>query len=106
MTNQINFLKLVMNSHRVKSIRIRSYSDPHFPALGLNTERHSVSLRIQSECGKMRTRVTPNTENFQAVSLTKMKSTTVLLVKLFQRTLLWNFFFQIMLTLTKIVRKY
>ena len=29
---------------------IRSYFDPHFP----------VSLRIQSECGKMRTRITPN----------------------------------------------
>ena len=53
MTNQINFLKLVMNSHRGKSIHIRSYSDPHFPALEPNTERHSVSLRIQSECGKM-----------------------------------------------------
>ena len=24
---------------------------PHFPAFGLNTERYSLSLRIQSECG-------------------------------------------------------
>ena len=41
--------------HCVKSARIRSYSGPHLPAFGLNTERYVVSLRIQSECGKMRT---------------------------------------------------
>ena len=29
---------------------------PSFSAFGLNTERYSVSLRIQSECGKIRTR--------------------------------------------------
>ena len=28
----------------------------YFPAFGLNTERYEVSLRIQSECGKIRTR--------------------------------------------------
>ena len=28
----------------------------YFPAFGLNTERHFVSLRIHSECGKIRTR--------------------------------------------------
>ena len=27
----------------------------------------SVALCIQSECGKIRTRITPNTDNFQAV---------------------------------------
>ena len=46
------------------------YSDcsvPHFPAFGLNAERYRVSLRIQSECGKMRTRITPNMDNFRAV---------------------------------------
>ena len=32
------------------------FSGPHFPAFGLNTERYEVSLRIQSECGKIRTR--------------------------------------------------
>ena len=35
--------------HCVKGVRIRSYSGPYFPAFGLNKERHSVSLRIQSE---------------------------------------------------------
>ena len=32
------------------------FSGPFFPAFGLNMERHSVSLRIQSECGKIRNR--------------------------------------------------
>ena len=54
--------------HCVKSIPIRSYSDPHFPACGLNTERYDgVSLFIQSECGKMWTRITPNTDTFYSV---------------------------------------
>ena len=57
--------------HCVKSVRIRSYSGPHFPAFGLNTERYGVSLRIQSECGKMRTRITPNTDTFYAVQVNK-----------------------------------
>ena len=35
-----------------------SYSGPHFPSFGLNTEIYGVSLRIQPECGKMRTRIT------------------------------------------------
>ena len=55
-------------THCVKSVRIRSYSRPHFSAFGLNTERYSLSLRIQSECGKMRTRITPNTDTFYAVT--------------------------------------
>ena len=32
------------------------FSDLYFPAFGLNTERYWVSLRIQSECRKIRTR--------------------------------------------------
>ena len=46
--------------HCVKSVRIRSYSGPHFPAFGLNTERCGV-------CGKMLTRTTPNMVTFYAV---------------------------------------
>ena len=56
-------------NHCVKSVRIRSYSGLHFPAFGLNTERDGVSLRIHSKCGKMRTRITPNTDTFYAVNL-------------------------------------
>ena len=40
----------------VKKVRIRSFSGSYFPAFGLNTERYGVSLRIQSECRKMRTK--------------------------------------------------
>ena len=38
-----------MSKHRV-------ISGPYFPAFGVNTERYFVSLRIHSECGKIRTR--------------------------------------------------
>ena len=52
-----------------ESVRIRSYSGPYFPAFGLNTERCSVSIRIQSECGKGRTKITPNTDTSYAMLL-------------------------------------
>ena len=48
----------------MKSVLIRSYCGPYFPAFGLNMKRYSVSLRIQSECGKIWTRITPNTVTF------------------------------------------
>ena len=51
-----------------KKVRIRSYSGLHFPAFRLNTEIYSVPLRIQSEFGKTRTRITPNTDTFYAVT--------------------------------------
>ena len=53
--------------HCVKSVRIRSFSGPYFPAFGLNTERYGVSLLIQSECRKTRARKTPNTDTFYIV---------------------------------------
>ena len=58
--NFSSFLFKSKISHYVKSVRIRSYSVLHFPAFGLNTEKCSVSLSIQSECGKIRTRITTN----------------------------------------------
>ena len=64
----IDSFQIIVNGyHYVKIFRIRSYFGPHFPAFGLNTERYGVSLRIQSESGKMRTRITPNTDTFHAV---------------------------------------
>ena len=51
----------------VKSVRIRSFSGPYFPAFRLNKKRYSVSLRIRSECGKIRTRKTSNMDTFHAV---------------------------------------
>ena len=52
------------NTHYVKSVRIRSHSGPYLPAFRLNTERYGVSLRIQSECGKIQTRITANMDTF------------------------------------------
>ena len=46
-----------------------NYPDQYFPTFGLNMERHSVCLRIQSEYGKMRTRITPNTDTFHVVEV-------------------------------------
>ena len=56
-------------THCVKSVRIRSFSGLYFPTFGLNTDRCSVSLRIQSECVKGLTRKTPNTDTFHAVTM-------------------------------------
>ena len=58
--------RLYRDWYWVKGVRIWSYSGPNFPAFGLNTERY-VSLCIQSECWKMRTRIIPNTDTFHAV---------------------------------------
>ena len=57
----------MLDWHCVKSIRIRSFSGPYFPAFGLNTERYEVSFHIQSDYEKIRTRKTPNTDTFHAV---------------------------------------
>ena len=53
--------------HCMKSVRIRSFSGPYFPAFGLNTDRYSVSLRIQSECRKMRSKKALSTHFCRAV---------------------------------------
>ena len=54
---------IVVPSHCVKSVFIWSYSGPYFPTFGLNT------YSVQSKCGKRRTRITPNTYTFYAVSV-------------------------------------
>ena len=59
-----------------KSVLIRSYTGPYFPAFGLITERYSLYLRIQIECGKIRTKTTPNMDTFYAVIRLKNQSTT------------------------------
>ena len=45
---------------------------PYFPAIGLNTERYSVSLRIQSECRKIQTRKNFAFERFSHSGLSKV----------------------------------
>ena len=63
-------VSLYCKYHCVKSIRIRSYSGSYFPAFGLNTERYGVYFRIQSECGKIGTVMTPNTDTLPSIFLT------------------------------------
>ena len=60
--------------HCVKSVRIRIFSGPYFPAFGLNMETYSVSILIQSECGKIQTRKTLNTDTFYAVVIKRTGS--------------------------------
>ena len=54
--------------HCVKSVRICRIPGPYIPAFRLNTEGYGVSLLIQLKCGKIRTRKTPNTDTFHAVT--------------------------------------
>ena len=42
---------------------------PHADGIRRDTERYSVSLRIQSKCGKIRTRIIPNMDTFYAVNV-------------------------------------
>ena len=56
-----------LSKHFLKSVRIRSFSSPYFPAFGLNTQRYSVSLCFQFECRRIQTRKSPNTGTFQEV---------------------------------------
>ena len=70
----INCLQVILPNSRnnenlwkhgcVKSVRIRSYSGPHFPASGLNTE--NVSLHIQSECGETEDQNSSESDTFYA----------------------------------------
>ena len=49
----------ITSKHCVKSVRIWSFSGPHFPAFGLNTDIYFLNLCIQSKFGKMLTRKHP-----------------------------------------------
>ena len=70
--NTISIWVKSKHKHCIKSVHIWSCSGPHFPAVGLNTEPYIVSLRIQSKCGKMQTRIAPNTDIFHALKLTAL----------------------------------
>ena len=53
-----------ISSKERKRVRIWSCSRPRFSRIW--TE-YGVSIRIQSECGEMRNRITPNTDTFYAL---------------------------------------
>ena len=83
-----NFQKVgKLNCWHVKSVRIRSFSGPCFLAFGLNTTlRYTVFHCIQSKCGKIRTRKTPNTDTYNAV-----RALLLTLDFLFPSIFLWFF---------------
>ena len=60
----------------VKRVPIRSYSAPYFHAFGLNTERYGVSF--QFEIGKIRNRITPNTDTFHGVTMNYLTQNNIL----------------------------
>ena len=62
--------------HCMNSVRFCCFSGPYFPELGLNTERYSVSLGIQSEFERIRTWKTPNTGTFHAFLVSMLYSLT------------------------------
>ena len=51
--------KIHLYWHNVKSVRIRSYSGPHFSCVFTHSDWIRVSLRIQSKCGKMQKKCGP-----------------------------------------------
>ena len=63
------FPVMLLNQKKLTLREKCPYSDSglHFPAFRLNMEKCGVSPHIQSECGKMWTRITPNTDTFNAV---------------------------------------
>ena len=62
-----NVIDIGSSIYCMKLVRISSCSGPYFPAFELNIDRYSVSIRIQSECGKIRTRKSSNTDTFHKV---------------------------------------
>ena len=65
-----------LSLHCVKSVRIQNFTGQYFPTFRLNMETYSVSLRIQSEIGKIRTKKTPNTNTFHAVVVSELTIAT------------------------------
>ena len=57
----------------MKNIRIWSFSGQYFPAFRPNTERYGVSVRVHSECEKIRARKTPNTDTSDAAKVLEIE---------------------------------
>ena len=90
--------------HCVKSVRIWSYSGLHFPAFGLNMERDFVSLRIQSECGKMLTKITPNRGTFYAVLVTCFICWNLILPLIKKDMLVTNGYFSLTRSISVVIK--
>ena len=56
--------------HCIKKVRIRSFSDPHFSRIFSHSDRISpYSVQMRENQGKVRTRITLNTDSFYAALL-------------------------------------
>ena len=66
-----------------KKCSYSSFSGLYFPVLGINTEIYGVNLSIQSKCGEIRTRKTPNTDPFHAADIITVTSVSGPLVSIF-----------------------
>ena len=90
-TQYVQSATLGWNHHCLKSVRIRCFPGPWFPAFVLNEERYGVSLRIQSECREIWTKKIPNTDTFYAVMLNSWNKCKVemLVVKHINRLFHW-----------------
>ena len=53
---KLSYLEIICMGTAWKVSKCGVFSGPYFPTFGLNTVRYEVSLRIQSECGKIQTR--------------------------------------------------
>ena len=68
----IEKLPIITSHKKLNNLSLRKkcpYLELFSSAFQLNTERYAVSFRNQSECRKMPTRITPNTDTFHAVSI-------------------------------------
>ena len=66
-----NVKKVLRNSiTALKMSKYGIFSGRYFPAFGLNTKRYGLSLRIQSECGKVLTRKNSYLDTFHALHMT------------------------------------
>ena len=71
----INSEHIQNNIHSIKNVRVQCFSGPCFPVFGKNTEIYFLNIRIQSGCGKIRTRKTPKTDIlYEVIQHTKLLS--------------------------------
>ena len=81
--------------HCVKSVRIQNYSGTHFSRIwteyGKTRSISPYSVQMRENAEKMRTRITPNTENFYAVVLILLGINSVVVLNRSSRDVLVNF---------------
>ena len=76
--------------HCVKSVHVQSYSGLHFHSFKLSIERYKTSLCIQSECGKIRTRTTPNMDTIYTVYIIVKKVSSSFRKKFLHQKIYYN----------------